>query len=646
MCGADLLWQALPDGSRLIAPDGRSWMLERVLGQGGFGITYLAHSGQDRVAIKECFPDGLVSRDAQAQVNAKPGQAHEFVLVQKRFLEEARLLAQLEHPASTLFLASWQANNTAYLMMEYLEGETLEARIARRAFLTEAEARQVMISVLSVLEVVHARNLLHRDIKPANVMLTGNGTDLIDFGSVAKFDPTRSTQVSHRLLTPAYAPLELYSSSVRLGPSSDLYSLTATIYEAISGVRVPSALDRVNGHALQRLEDVSDVSSGFADVLAQALELRVADRFSSVAQMRAALQYLPPTSQVQTPQPASLSPNPLRPSVKPTVVKDTIILFGVAFVISGAIIGVWMSGQRTVLTPIGPDNPPVQTNPSNRPVPTNPSDLPVPTNPGNLPRPNSLRNNVAVFAWMVPVNTFHSATGTAQLETIGFVVAAPKSNGQQVYGPLGYQVIINATTGINRLLENISGYGDLQTLPVCCDFVPGQTWNMQVLFDAGNHFETFSTQAQTPKRFQILQPPSSVRVRLNEKRDEVLFEFQAQPEDKDYWLELQNSKGSYASTDSAIPMNPMPTFIPGSTMLESMRLQNFMDQTRIRLNRVLFDPSIVNPKALHSNPPDASAFRISRFVIDSISKTELLRLTNKTQLEFKLGQHGGKVISR
>ena len=81
-------------------------------------------------------------------------------------------------------------------------------------------------------------------------------------------------------------------------------------------------------------------------------------------------------------------------------------------------------------------------------------------------------------------------------------------------------------------------------------------------------------------------------------------------------------------------------------MLESMRLQNFMDQTRIRLNRVLFDPSIVNPKVLHSNPPDASAFRISRFVIDSISKTELLRLTNKTQLEFKLGQRGGKVISR
>jgi hypothetical protein len=247
---------------------------------------------------------------------------------------------------------------------------------------------------------------------------------------------------------------------------------------------------------------------------------------------------------------------------------------------------------------------------------------------------------------MVPVNTFHSATGTAQLETIGFVVAAPKSNEQQVYGPRAYDVFANAITGTNRLLEFGSAYGDMWTLPVCCDFVPGETWDVQAQFRLGDNLETFSTQAQTPNRFQTLQPPSSVRVRLNEKRDEVLFEFRAQPEDKDYWLEFQNSMGSYGSTYHAMPRMPLPMFVPRSTVLESMRLQDFTDQTRIRLNRVLFDPSIVNPQALRSNPPDTSAFRISRFVIDSISKQELLRLTNKTQLEFKLRQRGGRVISR
>ena len=289
-CGATLEWAALPDGTELTAPDKKVWTLERVLGRGGFGITYLARSGTDRVAIKECFPDGLVTRNPSSQVQTKAGCELEFARLKKRFIQETRILKRLKHPVSTQFLASWETAGTAYLMMEFLEGETLEARIAGGVRLSEAEAVRVLDSVLDLLEVVHDKDLLHRDIKPANVILTAAGVELIDFGSTVKFDPKKTMRVTSRLLTPAYAPLELYGANVRLGPSSDLYSLAATVYEAMTGLRVPSALDRANGAIVQPLEAVSrNCSRDFSKVIARALELRVDDRFSSARRMRTAL---------------------------------------------------------------------------------------------------------------------------------------------------------------------------------------------------------------------------------------------------------------------------------------------------------------------------------------------------------------------
>lgn len=290
-CGINLDWSALPDGFQLRSDDGHDLEIIRNLGRGGFGVTYLAQmlSGR-RVAIKECFPNGLVMRTHAGSVQAKSGCEQEFDGLLSKFLLEARLLQDLEHPVSTAFIACWQANNTAYLMMEFIDGETLEARIARSDYLSELEAITLLDTILDLLEEVHARQLLHRDIKPANIMLTAQGVELIDFGSILKFDPQRSTSVTSKILTPAYAPLELYGSQVRLGPSSDLYSLAASIYEAVCGVRVPSALDRANGILVKSLKTIRpSLSSGFSKLIARALEMRIDDRFGSAQEMRAAL---------------------------------------------------------------------------------------------------------------------------------------------------------------------------------------------------------------------------------------------------------------------------------------------------------------------------------------------------------------------
>jgi serine/threonine protein kinase len=294
LCGAALEWTALPDGFRLQTDAGQHLEIVRSLGRGGFGVTYLADFAGARVAVKECFPDGLVTRDSSGSVQSQPGCETEFAGVLRKFLLEARLLGQIRHPVSTKFLACWTANNTAYLMMEFIDGETLEARIARGDRLSEFEAIALLEPILDLLEGVHAQQLLHRDIKPANIMLTKAGVELIDFGSVLKFDPKKSTFISSKMLTPAYAPLELYGSQVRLGPSSDLYSLAASVYEAMTGVRVASALDRTNGAIVQPLEAIlNSVSREFSKLIARALELRIDDRFDSAQEMRAALRGVP-----------------------------------------------------------------------------------------------------------------------------------------------------------------------------------------------------------------------------------------------------------------------------------------------------------------------------------------------------------------
>lgn len=268
--------------------DGR-YLIVDVLGQGGFGITYRAMNAQrgGYVAIKEFYPQGSVSRDVQGNIVPQRAFVQDFERGKLAFSAEAQKLRNFRHPSIVKALAVFVERNTAYLVMEYLHGETLEQRIARGKLLSESEARTILLQLLSALEEVHNLGVLHRDIKPANIVLTDDRPELIDFGTAVKFAQGRTMKVSRRLLTPAYAPLEQCATSAKLGPWTDLYALGATFYEAVTGVQPPSALERANGTALKPIRDINPmIREPFVRTLEKCLEMRVDTRPQSCKAVR------------------------------------------------------------------------------------------------------------------------------------------------------------------------------------------------------------------------------------------------------------------------------------------------------------------------------------------------------------------------
>lgn len=288
-CGSNLLnislatrdpISALPANTALA--DGQFTVLNEIA-RGGFGITYLAFDTQTKkyVALKECFPDGLVTRDG-LNVIANHAKHPEFQNVLEHFNREAEILSKIEHSSATAIIAQISENNTAYIAMDYAKGETLEQHIARGKRLSSNEAIALLEPILELLTEVHDLGVLHRDIKPANIILTSKRPELIDFGSVIEYNIGSSKKITSRLLTPAYAPLEQYGQVVTLTPATDLYALGATFYEAITGITPPDAISRLNGVNLKPIEQLEPrIKPNLATIINRTLEMKLEDRFLS-----------------------------------------------------------------------------------------------------------------------------------------------------------------------------------------------------------------------------------------------------------------------------------------------------------------------------------------------------------------------------
>ena len=223
-----------------------------VLGDGGFGITYLArHRQLDlKVAIKEYMPRDYAHRDNESRVVSNPGASSAdtdvFRYGLERFLQEAKSLVRFQHPHIVRAQNYFEANGTAYIVMEYAEGETLEAwlRARPRDDVDEDTLRSIFLPLLDGLREVHAHHLLHRDIKPANIYLRRDGSPLlIDFGA-ARSELGASGRSHHVQITPGYSPKEQYASAGRQGPWTDIYSVGAALLRCIDGREPASALDR------------------------------------------------------------------------------------------------------------------------------------------------------------------------------------------------------------------------------------------------------------------------------------------------------------------------------------------------------------------------------------------------------------------
>ena len=270
----------LPRGSRLHQD---KFSVGRVLGEGGFGITYKgAHRDLQRiVAIKELFPMDLDATRLGARVSVPATQADAFRRAQERALQEARAIAGFRSRSIVDVHDMFRENDTAYIVMEYLEGQTLEERIQREDRVPPDEVLQIAQALCEALAEVHAGRLLHRDVKPANIVLTADGrTVLIDFGSAREFQANR-TQRHTRILTEKYAAPEQYLEEGRFGPYTDVFGLGATLYHALTGAPPPAAVDRLQGRRALALPDALPAS--LAAALQQALELRVDGRLQSMA---------------------------------------------------------------------------------------------------------------------------------------------------------------------------------------------------------------------------------------------------------------------------------------------------------------------------------------------------------------------------
>jgi len=262
-----------------------------VLGQGGFGITYRARDIQlgREVAIKEYLPTALaVRQDGTTVLPRTTKMADDFGWGRERFVTEGRTLASLHRvPAIVQVFDFLEANGTAYIVMELLHGETLEARITRLGKLGPEDVDRILWPLLDGLEKVHDAGFLHRDIKPANILLddAGNPT-LIDFGASRAAMAGRSVALT-AIFTPGYAAAEQMTSA-KQGPWTDIYGLSATLYHAIAGQTPPSAFDRMLDDAYQPLAQLNP--PGFArGVLAgvdAGLAVAARDRPQSIAGWR------------------------------------------------------------------------------------------------------------------------------------------------------------------------------------------------------------------------------------------------------------------------------------------------------------------------------------------------------------------------
>ena len=239
---------ALPSGYRI-----EEYELVRVLGSGGFGITYLGydHHLDKAVAIKEYLPNDLAVRtDSQSVLPKSTEDKADYEWGLERFLNEAQTLARFDHRHIIKIHRFFRAHGTGYSVMEYAEGETLSEMLQRKETLTEAELKAILFPILDGLEVVHEADFLHRDIKPGNIVIRDDGSPvLIDFGSARQAVAGKSRSVT-AIVTPGYAPIEQYSVKGHQGAWTDIYGLGAVCYRCLSGEAPDDATERLRADPL------------------------------------------------------------------------------------------------------------------------------------------------------------------------------------------------------------------------------------------------------------------------------------------------------------------------------------------------------------------------------------------------------------
>jgi len=282
---------ALPPGCRL-----RQYVVMRLLGHGGFGLTYLADDTKlnRKVAIKELLPMDFAIREKDGTTVVARSQQDRINLqwARQRFVEEGQTLAGLHHPSILPIYEIFEEHGTAYLVTAFIEGENLEDWLRKVQRPPESDLRFIAFCLLDALELVHERGYLHRDVKPENILMDRQNRRpvLIDFGN-ARVATSAKTSSLTAVLTKGYAPFEQYQSKGRQGPFTDIYALGAVLYRAIKGVAPDDAADRWEQDKVEPLcrRPPPGYSHEFLATVDKALQMRREDRWQKCADWKAAL---------------------------------------------------------------------------------------------------------------------------------------------------------------------------------------------------------------------------------------------------------------------------------------------------------------------------------------------------------------------
>ncbi len=231
---------------------GGKFMIGAALGEGGFGITYVGVDVnlQIRVAVKEYFPNGYANRSSVASTSVSISSSLERQEIYNkgkiRFLDEARTLAKFTDELGVVQVRDFfEANNTAYIVMEFLDGITLKDYVKKNGLLNPAQAVELLAPVMQSLKKVHTENLIHRDISPDNIMVLKDRVKLLDFGAARSVSAEANKSLSV-VLKPGYAPEEQYRTKGNQGPWTDVYAMSATIYKVITGVTPDDSTERLH----------------------------------------------------------------------------------------------------------------------------------------------------------------------------------------------------------------------------------------------------------------------------------------------------------------------------------------------------------------------------------------------------------------
>lgn len=271
------------------------YVIGRVLGVGGFGITYLAYDTilEVIIAIKEYLPGEFSTRiPTQAKVTVYTGEKEEqFRAGQKRFVEEAKKLARFQnHEGIVHIYGCFEDNNTSYISMEYLKGKTLQTILKEKGPFAVSEATDIICDILLALDDVHKAGILHRDIAPDNIILTDSGqVKLFDFGA-ARYATTSHSKSLSVVIKQGYAPVEQYRSRGDQGPWTDVYGVAATMYKMITGVTPEDSMERMVKDELAAPSKMGvKIDKSTENALLNALNILAEGRYQSAADFCAAL---------------------------------------------------------------------------------------------------------------------------------------------------------------------------------------------------------------------------------------------------------------------------------------------------------------------------------------------------------------------